>query len=315
MTIDALLFADADIATQLALLLIWAVVWHQGMHYIAKRMVEPFVQSRPWRDQWTELSRKYFKQAFFVEFKTTEETFEAACLFAAIMFQHGVGGALCLPSLLGWRGPAATAMACHGALCEAGWELQDVVDRARLVLFGGEKGRAKNPTPILVVLAIHHSLGLSMVLPMNMMYGGNEYYHELVFVMQGAAFFAMLTQLYGFTLDVATADGLLRMKACAGSTCLMLLWSRVFRFGYIGHRLIILLSADGHTALVVVACFGLSMMAVFNFLFTVDAIKKFVKFIGMHAMPGAGGPPVRPKAASQRFQTRMFIPTLQRKAL
>merc|ERR1719181_857416 len=104
------------------------------------------------------------------------------------------------------------ALARHGALCEAGWELQDAFTRAYEVLFGGEKGKLLNPTPVLVFWAFHHTMGLSMVIPMNLVYPDLAYYHELVFLLQFASFVAMMFQHYGYTLDVKTKSGLNMMK-------------------------------------------------------------------------------------------------------
>ena len=116
--------------------------------------------------QWTKLNRSTFKKAFFVDFKTDEEAFDFACLFLGIIAQHATGGALCAPALFGVGNAAvAVTLANHGALCEVGWELQDVATRAYQVLFGGASGKAKNPLPLLIIIAIHHSMGLAMAIP------------------------------------------------------------------------------------------------------------------------------------------------------
>lgn len=103
------------------------------------------------------------KSSFFIDFDT-ETAYEFACLFLAIMVQHGVGGLLCVPALvpaLGVPAHVATALACHGALCEAGWELQDILSRLFQVCCTKE-GARNNPTALLVILGIHHTMGLSM---------------------------------------------------------------------------------------------------------------------------------------------------------
>ena len=77
-----------------------------------------------------------FKNSFFIIFDSKEEACVFACSFLAILIQHGVGGALCMPSTLGAVGRGAWALACHGALCEAGWELQDLATRITQVICG-----------------------------------------------------------------------------------------------------------------------------------------------------------------------------------
>merc|ERR1712023_514681 len=121
-------------------------------------------------------------------------------------------------------------MACHGALCEAGWELQDILSRISQRLFQGEKGRNENPLSLLAILFVHHAMGLSMVVPMNLLYHDNKYYHEFVFLLQAAAFAAMMLQSYGYTLDVKTRKGLSQMIVTIIMSSLLILYSRVLRF-------------------------------------------------------------------------------------
>lgn len=45
-----------------------------------------------------------------------------------IYLQHFVGGALCLPAVLGYSESWAVSLACLGILSEIGWELSDVAD-------------------------------------------------------------------------------------------------------------------------------------------------------------------------------------------
>lgn len=281
MSLQGLAFAEADISTQIVLMLAWAITWYLSLDMVAKRYIEPFVRSRPWKDQWLEHCRKMFKEGFFIEFKTMDEVMDLACLMAACTFAHLVGAALCLPSVLGCRGPVAAALACHGALCEAGFDLQDFLERMHAVTFGGKKGRDRNPTPILILATCHHSLSLSMVLPMNMLYASNVYYHELVFLLQGAAFFALVAQYYGFTLDVATASGLRQMQGCTGLAFLLMLWTRVYRYCVIAVNLLFLLRADGNSTLAAIGGATLGTMGLFNLLIAADCIKKFKKFAGM----------------------------------
>merc|ERR1712232_434435 len=119
-------------------------------------------------------------------------------MFQAIIVQHLLGGLLCLPSLVSSAGAVFSSLACHGALCEAGWELQDIVTRVSQRLCQGEKGKRQNPGSLLAVLCVHHAMGLSMVIPMNLLYHDDKHYHEFVFLLQAAAFAAMMLQSYGY---------------------------------------------------------------------------------------------------------------------
>lgn len=281
MALRSLIYADQTLETQFVLAAIWACLWFGLIKASAKFIFEPLVASMPWCEQWIRLNQKTFKTAYGVEFKTSKEMFEFGCLFLAIICQHAVGGALCIPSVLGWKGQVVNAMACHGALCEAGWELQDMIERIYQLIFGGAAGRAKNPTPLLVLLSVHHAMGLSMVIPMNIFYGSNPYYHEFVFLLQGAAFVALASQNYGFTLDVKTASGLKQMKMCVTITLLVTLWSRLLRYSFVGYTLICTYRADGNSVMLYMGSSVLALMGTLNALMVMDAIGKFSKFIKM----------------------------------
>jgi hypothetical protein len=281
-SLTSLVFSEGTLETQLTLVVIWATIWFFVIPYAAKNIFEPFVASKPWKDKWVDLNDKTFQTGFFIHFKTKAEVFEFACLFLAIICQHALGGFLCIPSLVGASGAGVAALACHGGLCEAGWELQDAMVRIYQVLFGGPAGKEKNPTPLMVILFIHHAMGLSMVIPMNIVYHDNVYYHEFVFLLQFAAFVALGLQNYGYTLDVKTASGLAQMKVCTGVTVSTMLWSRAGRYAMVGYYLITTMYADGNTKMLCLGAVVLGLMGLLNILMVVDGIGKFVKFMKMH---------------------------------
>jgi hypothetical protein len=179
--------------------------------------------------------------------------------------------------MCGFSGPVACALVRHGALCEAGWEFQDILQRAWQVKFSGEDGKAKNPPSLLAAVILHHTLGLCMVIPMNLAYGCHPCYHEIVFLLQGAAFFAMLMQNYGFTLDVRTSAGLRQMRLCANSVFLVLCWSRLYRYWAIGYQMMCTFYADGNTVIFSMAGPGLVLMGIFNAVIVGDAFGKCLK--------------------------------------
>lgn len=219
---------------------------------------------------------------------TEAESFENACLGVAITLQHFVGGSLCLPSVLGveMRG-ASAALACHGALCEAGWELQDFVARAHQILRQGQAGRRKNPVPLLVILTLHHVAGQSLCIPMNIHYRTNRDYHEMVFLLQFAAFVALALQCYGFTLDVESRTGLRKMRGAVIILWLTVAYSRIVRYAVVGYRLLAAYRTDGHDAMLWAGCFAMATMSIINVLFFFDATCKLKKFMTMRAVQEA----------------------------
>lgn len=78
-----------------------------------------------------------------------KEAHRASCMALVIIAQHIAGATLCVPSIL-WPGAAwSAALACHGALSETGWEIQDLATRVHRIVLGGEEGRRRNPPALL----------------------------------------------------------------------------------------------------------------------------------------------------------------------
>jgi hypothetical protein len=148
-----LVLAESTLETQLLLLGAQAALWFWLVPAFAKRVGRPFLTSRTWFGQWSELTNKYFLALFGIALprSTTDEIgFE----WTGILFQHGVGALLCVPAMLGLMSPEARiALALHGSLCEAGWELQDGLCRLHAVTLGSPEKRALNPPAVLKFFA------------------------------------------------------------------------------------------------------------------------------------------------------------------
>lgn len=135
--------------------------------------------------------------------------------------------------------------------------------------------------PLLVILGIHHTMGLGMAIPMNLVFANEPYYHEMVFLLQFAAAIALGLQNYGYILDVKTASGLFRMKMAVTITLCTIIYSRVLRFAYVGYKLLGISYASGGGAMFYGGCAVICLMGLINTLFTLDATGKFSKFIRM----------------------------------
>jgi len=279
LSVHGLMYAEGTLETQLVLICFWSVLWFLTISYTSKKFIQPWISSKKWKEQWLEMHNTTMKKSYGVDMGANEEVFECCCDFLMVLGQHAFGGVLCLPSVLGFEGPVVWAMACHGALCEAGWEFQDLIKRSYEKTLGNEKQKKQNPAPLLVILGFHHAMGLGMVVPMNIMYGSNAFYHEFVFLLQGAAFVALAAQNYGYTLDVHTRTGLAQMRACVFATFATMLWSRLFRYVFIGYKLTSTFYADGHHAMLYGAGFVLLTMGLLNCLMVADACGKFWKFM------------------------------------
>lgn len=279
-TVDELLWAAPEWDAQITLVLIQAVFWFFMIPLLAKYFAEPIFMNHPLSEQWVQLNQKTFKDSFGIDFDR-DQAKDFALLFIGILVQHCVGGMLTLPVLFGW-GPTnlAYALGRHGALCEAGWELQDAMTRTYQITLGGEEGKNINPVPLRIIMCLHHLMGLSLIVPMNIYFSENYYYIWLVCLLQLAAFFAMLFQNYGFLLDVTTMAGLRTMKVITFTVFLIMLYSRGLGYAYVIFKLLSIFFNTG----ILWFCWGCLVawgMSVLNVLFLADSIAKMLKFVSM----------------------------------
>ena len=128
-------------------------------------------------------------------------------------------------------------------------------------------------------------MGVSMILPMNVYFRDSRNYHEMVFLLQFGAFVAMFSQAYGYTLDVSTRDGLVRMRRAALWTFVSVLWSRGIRYVVIGLRLLDAIKRAGHERMYTGGLAGLFGMMIFNAVVIADCARRLWKFGVRTPMP------------------------------
>lgn len=303
----SIIMCEASLQTQVLLLVVHALIWHVFIQWSSKRVVEPFVKRQAWARRWTDLHRIHFEK-FLVKFKTDQSVFEFACRFTAILFQHAVGGALILPSMLCGPGGLASAMACQAALCEAGFELQDLATMFCQCTCGGEDGRNKYPPKMVIMFGLHHFMALSMVIPMNILYHDSACYHEFVFLLQFASTVAAAFQSFGYTLDVKTEKGLAQMKISVACTWVTVFCSRLARYAVVGLRLVRQFYSDGNTNMLYIGSGALGFMSVMNLFMFFDCSRKFVKFLGMRHTSRVDGASVAKPTWQQRMPCLLNAP-------
>ena len=186
-----------------------------------------------------------FKKSLFIDYELRSDAYEMARNFLVVGIQHGTGGVLAtfslLPnSILNWLGltrDATNAMACHGALFETGYELQDYIIRLYQFLFVKD-GRKRTPVTFLIVMTLHHFAGFFIVIPLNMKYRDSKVFHELILMLQLAACLSLILQNYGYILNVESKGGLFRMQIVSVLNLISLTWSRVVRYSVLSFYLI-----------------------------------------------------------------------------
>lgn len=280
-SLNQLLYAEPQLNVQISLLLIQAIVWKIVIP-IGMRLVQKFVENKPWKEQWIERNMRTFEGVGI--FLSKEMGADFAAMHIPILMQHGIGGMLTLPSILGFSFMSPklrVALACHGALCEGGWELQDGLERIYQI-FTDEEPLKRNPWSLRRLMAFHHALGLSSVIPVNMsQFRSSVLVHEAIFLLQGAACFALAAQQYAFTLDIGTRSGMFQMWFVSCCTFLTLLYTRFVRYVPLAITLYFQFHAEGYSGLAYVTMIAALLMSRLNYLFIRDGWNKVVKYSNM----------------------------------
>ena len=164
-----LVHAAPTLKAQVACALIHAVFWSVMLSWVFPVFFGPLVRIAGVfsNDNFMLMTKHTLRKVFMIDTGNDRALlFSFAVLFQGVIVQHGIGGALCIPSVFGltddkysWGiSPSlATTLAVQGALCEVGWERQDTLLRVFQLLFGGDLGRKFNPPAFLVLLALHHT--------------------------------------------------------------------------------------------------------------------------------------------------------------
>jgi len=278
-----LALAEPRFEVQVALAGVHTVVWFVMSKYVVPPIAKRIISGLKNKDKFLALFRESVKNILQYDMGDDPvKQLEEASEFEVVFLQHGVGGGLCLPSVLGLTSwlplGLAGALARHGALCEVGFEISDVGQRIFQCACGGEEGRAKSPMSLMLMLLMHHSAAQMMVLPLNLYYPENVYYHEGVFLLQFAAIVAFSIQQYGWTLDITTPTGLRRMKISTGACLGIMTWGRVLRYGYVWWKLISTFVEDGNTFVLKMALPPVVLLSLFNIALVGDCVHKFCKF-------------------------------------
>lgn len=277
--LEALLFAESTWNVQVTLLVVQAIFWKLAIPTFSDWVVRPYASNKPWKDQWLRLNAQSMGNMGITPPKDEEALFTFSCNMIGVLLQHGIGGGLCALSLTGLFSPnVSNALACHGALCEAGWEFQDALTRFGQIVFGGKKGRELNPPALVIFLTLHHAMGLLLVLPMNMYFRESWAYHEGAMLLEGAAFVAMMLQNYGFTINIKEGNGLAKMKASVLITFCIMLYSRGFRYVYVVYHVCLTLYEAQAFKMFYGAIMVATFMSLLNVAMITDASAKLKKF-------------------------------------
>lgn len=264
--------------------------------FVALRLVQAYVHkvvaNKPYIPNVISLQQRSAKKMANVDLDD-----EAALVFWekfwGVGLQHGVGGVLCIPAVFALpicSNETACMLARHGALVEVAWEIGDVCQRAYELLFGGQVGKDRNPPSILALLAIHHSMSIALVIPMNITYPHLLPYFELVFILQFVAALAILIGQYSMTLAVDKPFELAQMFYLSCLNFCAMIISRLVYYWWPVLSILATFWADGRTAFFGVGfVVGVLLMPLIGLLFAVDGNAKVQKFRSLYFGGGAEG--------------------------
>ena len=195
-----------------------------------------------------------------------------------IYLQHFVGGALCIPAVLGYTESWATSLACLGILSEMGWELSDITDifvtRSMAV-----DGKERIPNTLMYIMCVHHSMTLTLGLPLVLKYRELRELHLLTFNLQWAAAIAIGMNEYTKCLDLTKSRQLLTFRILNGIGFVIMAWMRGLHWLFLCGRLMTIFYNDDEWTFMVLGSVIIVLITAFNFLLCIYPFgKKMLKF-------------------------------------
>lgn len=274
---NALLMAEPRVEVQLVLGLGQALLWFLYMPWFAQHVVKPYIDRSSFREQWIQLHQMIYHSSGVK--LSREGSYDLSCWTVPMITQHGIGGLLTVPLLLNIFSPEVNvALACHGALTEFGFEFQDLFYRLWQRKYGTESQKTANNPTILKLIIAHHMVGLSLIIPLNIIARNSRSYHEAGLLLQGASFISLFAQQYGFTLDMAQEKGARTMRTISRAVMCICLYTRLFRYLPLQYFLNMELREMGYHKMANVGVFTGLGLSFFNLVVISGAWKRVKKF-------------------------------------
>lgn len=224
-----------------------------------------------------------FKSAYGINFEPHAARSFGLEVLSICFFQHMVGAALAVPYLFpavreafGWDIDFCVFLGRLGGICEAGWEIGDLLYRCYEKFVKGRHDL--QPASLMTIIVLHHFLGMSMVVPMNLFFGAHPLYIETVFNLQLAAGIGLSCQQFGFMLDITKEGELLAMRFLAVMTFVSMWWMRGIRYCWVWIMFGLHFYALENWAMVAAVLVAGGSMFLMNALFCLDSTAKLKKF-------------------------------------
>ncbi|KAL7539031.1 hypothetical protein ACHAWF_006272 [Thalassiosira exigua] len=249
------------------------------------KVLHPFAQRQQWLKQamGREYDRVGMSMCKALNVGWTRERYIEITLndwpkMQGIYLQHFVGGALCVPAVLGFDDSWATSLACLGVLSEMGWELADVTD-IFVTRSMTTDGKERVPNTMVFILMVHHSMTLTMGLPMVLKYRELKEMHQMTFNLQWAAAIAISMNEYTKCLDLSKPRQMLTFRLLNGIGFVIMVWMRGIQWFVLSGRLLTIWYNDDEWAFVALGSIICVLISAFNIILCIYPYgKKMLKY-------------------------------------
>jgi len=278
-----LMYSEPSFEVQLLEVVLIATAFQVILPASGRYLSQKF-KRRPWYDHAASLMGDSLKNMLLLDEVSDEMLDKCMGDMIPLMAQHFFGGMLCAPAIFGLGVPraAAVALARHGALVELGWELQDTAQRLYERFFTAQ-GSKLHPNGMFFFLAMHHAMQWALVIPMNLYYSEVSGYHELVFMLEGAAGFAGGAMFYGYTLDVSKRSELRQMVVLNALGFVVMVYTRFVHYWWSVFKCLQAFFLEGsYVVLSVGVICGIFMMPYVACMFVPDQWGKLKKFTRLY---------------------------------
>mmetsp|Transcript_913 Transcript_913/g.1312 ORF Transcript_913/g.1312 Transcript_913/m.1312 type:complete len:349 (-) Transcript_913:98-1144(-) len=261
-----------------------AVMW-AAIFSVLHRYLHPYAMRQQWLTDamGREYDRVGLSMCKALRVKWTRQRYTEIMLndwpkMQGIYLQHFIGGALCLPAVLGYTDSWAANLACLGVLSEMGWEMSDMADIV-ITRSTAIDGKERVPDTLVMIMSIHHSMTLTLGLPLVMKYRQLRTLHLLTFNLQWAAALAISANEYCKTLDLKNQKQLWTFRIVNGICFGIMAWMRGIYWLFLCGKLHMRLYEDEEYTMMCVGVVIYTLITGFNVMLCIYPFgKKMLKF-------------------------------------
>lgn len=245
-----------------------------------------YFQERPWWPRAAPLQK-----ALMMNFGYPEESLNDAALIDSYCFvivfcgHHAFAGFAMIPVvLLGWdaSGSVGQSMFLYACLADVALDIYDWLKKFVLCFFPSVFSFLGAPCPLaffIILCILHHSLAMSMIVPLVLYYPSLPSFHYIATSLLLAAGICFTTGSYKFTLDVSNKSGFVQYKVIVIVQLLTILFTRGFVWFTQVYAALAFFYAEGAMKFFYGGCVAAGLMSLFNVIMILDAVGAAAKWI------------------------------------